>query len=381
MEMKTSYSSSNAYSNPNTQVKNNVTEVKKENSMKEFFNKAFKDVPIDHNSYLWKSDFSKLSKADLKGNDKYVLVEVEIIYKEEEVPGVNKNESEKDPAIMLDNTDHSNEETKNYYPLETHRHSARIYIPMSKVSGTFIEQELKKNGDNKNYIKIELRAKRNKILLETILNCFEYLINKNFEFNYNKENLISYFYAFSLCQLTHKRKEVLEKLLHDLIDDNIVYFLKVVSTIEDDFLQAYSFWLIRYLINKNEKLDMIKFNGYNFSNIVKISNGVTFNFDDNRIIFNNYKKGNFNVSANLNFLRKYYENIYKTDMERYFKVNDHFNMGKVIRRKSDDNMVDDYPHYYQLILENDPSIMLYAIRPSENGNFIISKSIVRNIYF
>jgi hypothetical protein len=287
------------------------------------------------------------------------------------------SKSDKDLVTYFENQDQMNEESKNYYPLETFRHSARVYVPLSKVTGTFIEQELKKSNDNKNYLKIELRAKRNKVMLESILNCFEYLINKNFEFNYSKENLISYFYAFTLCQLQDKRKEVLERLLHDLTDDNIVYFLKVVSTIEDDFLQSYSFWLIRYLINKNEKLDVIKFNGYNFSSIVKISNGVTFNFDDNRIIFNNYRKGIFNVSANLNFLRKYFDNIYKPDIEKYFKVNDYFNMGKVLRRKSDDNLVDDYPHYFQLVLENDPSIVLYAIRPSENGNFIISKSIVR----
>lgn len=403
MEMKTSYSNSN--SNIIMSLQNsNLSDNKKESSMKEFFDKNtfnqkinFDETPVEHSSYLWKSDFSCVSKPELKENDKYVLVELEIIYKEQEKMTSSNysnntafsdnniniidnyiSKSEKDLVNYYENQDQMSEEYKNYHPLETYRHSARIYVPLSKVSGTFIEQELKKTNDNKNYLKIELRAKRNKVMIESILNCFEYLINKNFEFYFNKENLISYFYAFSLCQLHEKRKEVLERLLHDLTDDNIVYFLKVVSTIEDEFLQSYSFWLIRFLINKHEKLDTIKFNGYNFSSIVKISNGVSFNFDDNRIIFNNYRKGVFNVSANLNFLRKYFDNIYKPDIEKYFKVNDYFNMGKVLRRKSDDNLVDDYPHYYQLVLENDPSIVLYAIRPSENGNFIISKSIVRN---
>ena len=52
-------------------------------------------------------------------------------------------------------------------------------------------------------------------------------------------------------------------------------------------------------------------------------------------------------------------------------------MGKVVRTKSEDNLVNDYPHYYQIVLENDPSLVLFAIRNSENSNFILSRSIVR----
>ena len=50
-------------------------------------------------------------------------------------------------------------------------------------------------------------------------------------------------------------------------------------------------------------------------------------------------------------------------------------MGKVLRRKSDESIMNDYPHYYQLILDNDKDIVMFAMRPSENGNFIISRSI------
>ena len=274
--------------------------------------------------------------------------------------------------------------------MDTIKHSARFYLPSSKIVGTFIEQELNKTGENcdneKNYIKIELKAKKNKIFLETIVNCFEYLLNKNFDFHFNKDNLISYFYAFSLCHLQDKKKEVLERLLLDLTDENLIYFIKVVSTLEDDFLHSYSFWLLRYLINKNDKFDLIKFNGYDYSSIVKTNSGVNFSFNDYSVIckklnYNNYTENLF--SANLNFLKNYYDTIYRPEVEKYLKVNNYFNMGKVLRRKSNDNLVDDYPHYYQLLLENDPSLLLYAIRHSENGSFILTKSIVRHkiIYF
>ena len=198
------------------------------------------------------------------------------------------------------------------------------------------------------------------------------MIDKNYDLHYNKDNIISYFYAFSVCKLFEKRNEVLEKLLHDLTDENIIYFLKVVSTLDDDFLNSYSFWMIRYLINKNEKLSTIEYSNYKYENIIKVNSGF-FSFDDNRIIYNNNKFSN--LSININFVKKYFQSIIEEN-KKYYICNNYFNMGKVLRKKSDQNLVDDYPHYYQLLLENDPSIMMYAIRPSENANFIISKSIV-----
>jgi hypothetical protein len=203
------------------------------------------------------------------------------------------------------------------------------------------------------------------------MDCFEYIIDKKFVFNYNKDNIISYFYAFTVCKLFEKRSEVLERLLQDLSDENIIYFIKVVANLEDEFLNAYTFWLIRYIINKNEKLDIINYNSFKYDNIVNINNGY-FTFDDAGIIYHSQKAV---LSANVNFLKKYNDNLNR-DMTKYFMCNNYFNMGRVLRRKSDENLLNDYPHYYQLVLENDPSILMYAVRPSENANFLISKNIV-----
>jgi hypothetical protein len=126
------------------------------------------------------------------------------------------------------------------------------------------------------------------------------------------------------------------------------------------------------LVNKYEKLHDLSFNNYNFSNIVKINTG-NFTFDENRIIYQNSYK-NLYLFANVTFLKKYFEN-YHIEMAKYFKVNNSFNMGRVLRRKSEDNLMDDYPHYYQLLLENEPEIVLYAVRPSENASFVISRNI------
>jgi hypothetical protein len=204
------------------------------------------------------------------------------------------------------------------------------------------------------------------------VDCFEYIVDKSYKFHYNKDNIISYFHAFTVCQLLDKRSEVLDRLLQDLSDENIIYFIKVVSNLDDNFLNAYTYWLLRYIINTNEKLPTISYNSFKYDNIININNGY-FTFDEAGVIYHSTRTI---LSANVNFLKKYNETI-NIDIKKYFACNNYFNMGRVLRRKSDENLLNDYPHYYQLVLENEPSIIMYAIRPSENGNFIISKNIVK----
>jgi hypothetical protein len=354
-------------------------------SIKEFFRRCENNSPMNsqtniNKEYLWKKekDYIQTSSND----DNSVLIEIDIIYQEGDAcDSVSKTnlrhldiEEQKKPTENKENKEIS-------FLLDLYKQSARIYLPNEKVIGTFVEEELKKGENNesslnnrKNYMKIELKARKNKIMLESIIDCFEYLMDKNFEFHFNKENLISYFYAFSLCKLADKRREVLERLLLDLSDDNIIYFLKVVANLDDNFLSSYSFWLLRYIINKNEKGDKINFNGYDFETIVKLSPGMYCTFESNRVLIKSYKNSIKSLSANLNFLKNYYES-FKKEIDVFYKTNNHFNMGRVLRRKSNDNFgLDDYPHYFQLLLENDPNIVLFAIRQSENSNFIISRS-------
>jgi len=116
--------------------------------------------------------------------------------------------------------------------------------------------------------------------------------------------LISYFHAFSICKLLDKRQEVLEKLIKDLCDENVVYFIKVVSTLNDDFLYSYSYWLIRHVFLNLQKETSINFNGHLFNNIVKLREG-NFSFDDRHIIYSHDIK-KFTINANVSFLQKYY---------------------------------------------------------------------------
>lgn len=401
MELPLPNKRSNSNSIKDFLYSNNETKETKENISKgrlEFLNK-------------YQDSFLKNFKEENKDN---VIVEIEIIYKEDDMLSneylyqstnqislnekLNKTEnnftSNNKLTDQLNNTFKTNlnffNSSRNFFgdqiesespiislPMEIHKHSTILSFPKNKTVGTFIENELQKTGDpSKNYVKIELRVKRNKINMETMLNCFEYFLNKNFDFQFDKENLISYFHAFSICKMHDKRKEVLDRLLLELTDDNILYFVKVVSNSNDEFLNSYCFWLLRHLANKNEKLDEIIYNGYNFDSIVKLNQG-QISFDkNNKVIYTN-KKLNLNLSANLNFLKGYFTKFYETECEKYYTANNYFNIGKILRRKSDEKLINDYPHYYQMVLENDPGLMFYAIRPSENSSFILSRSIVR----
>ena len=210
-------------------------------------------------------------------------------------------------------------------------------------------------------------------MLESIVNCFEFIIDPKYTFHFTKENIISYFYAFTICKLNQKRNEVLEKLLKDLIDDNIIYFIKVISSLEDQFLFSYSYWLCTHILLKitgqNEEL---KFKDYKYDEVVKISKEGKFYFDEQHLCFQDNKK-NIVLKTNICFLKNYYTKHISESFNKYYAVNNYFNVGKIHRRKSEVNLTDDYPHYYQINLENDKDLILYAKRKSENSSFTISK--------
>lgn len=113
-----------------------------------------------------------------------------------------------------------------------------------------------------------------------------------------------------------KRREVLERLIKDLSDENVVYFIKVVSTLNDDFLSSYSYWLIRHVFLNLQKETNINFNGYHFNNIVKIREG-TFTFDDRHILYINDAK-KFSLSSNISFLQKYYMDFQTEHLKKLY---------------------------------------------------------------
>lgn len=191
-----------------------------------------------------------------------------------------------------------------------------------------------------------------------------------------------------------------------------------------DFLLTYTYWLINYLVLKSYSIKVhdiksIKFDKYCFDKIVRFNSSNFLNFKLNISIYieknsmtykaidketnkesniilsnlsfilnkNSFIKNsnnhissslmnfNNNVKCSLDFLNEIKCKI-MSNYSYFYCENNFFNTGKVIRWKTDDSffMNNDYPHYFQMKLDNDPDLVLYAIRESENSNFIISKN-------
>ena len=58
--------------------------------------------------------------------------------------------------------------------------------------------------------------------------------------------------------------------------------------------------------------------------------------------------------------------------EKIFETNNMHNLNQVMRDKSEMGVFHDYPHYYEIQKEGSKEVLLYAIRESENSEFIIS---------
>lgn len=61
------------------------------------------------------------------------------------------------------------------------------------------------------------------------------------------------------------------------------------------------------------------------------------------------------------------------EKEAFFTENNMHNLTNVVRSKSEMGFVSDYPHYYQLKLEGKPKSVMFAVRTSENSEFIVSR--------
>lgn len=253
--------------------------------------------------------------------------------------------------------------------------SATVKLPKDKIKGTFIESVLQNSADD-NSIKISLKSSKQSITINSLIDCLEYINDNNYEFNFSQDNLISYLFAFNICKIDNKKKEVYDKLLFKITEENFGSVIQSISTLKEESLYGYAFYLIRHIINIYYGLSPITFNDnvkYNFDEIVHFDlKNTKLTFNENKIIISNVAR-KINTTAFLSFLKNYYENL-REKKKKFFKTNNCFNVG-VVYQKKQGKYVFDYPHVYQMSLENDKEITLFAQRASENSSFIISSDL------
>lgn len=283
------------------------------------------------------------------------------------------------------------------------------------------------NNDGSNIFNLEFEYFDLNIEIKYILDAIEIAMNPYYVIDYNHDNIIQYLEIFTLFDLYDRQSETISQLLRKLTNENLCYFIKYVNSIYeksiikpailgiisnktisdglngnilyDDkkfsiyFLMTYSYWLTNYLILKISNigvynLDKVKFDNYYFNKIVKFDSASfmnlfrvnnLLNIEKDNLTFNQYSDVNQNDDRNikniiipLKIYKQVRESLYSKYL-KYYRENEYFNTGKIRRWKTEDNLIDDYPHYFSMILDNDPDNQLYAMRASENGNFIISK--------
>lgn len=257
--------------------------------------------------------------------------------------------------------------------LDDYQSQAQLSLPKEKIKGTFIENELHKTNGGDRYIRITLESKSNFLSIDSLIDCFEIINEPNYDIAINQSNIISYLYAFSITKLENNKLELLNKFKSEVDEINIIPLIQAISSLKQETFYPFIYYLLKHIINKQNNIEGIKFEKIDYDNITKIVSSYNkFSFDEKRIIYKNLN-GNL-LASNLSFLKEFHNNLQKKK-SKFYEVNNYFNIGKVFRRKNNDGLLSDYPHYYELTVENDADIRLYALREAENSNFIISTNI------
>jgi hypothetical protein len=300
----------------------------------------------------------------------------------------------------------SNKKSSNCYKKSTYAYLDKDIISSNRILNNFLSKSSLSNH-NQHY---ELIIDANKffIKLTSVKDCIEYLKDSSFNININNQNLISYLNAFTIFGLEKLIESTLDKLMNNLSNINTILFIKYISTItEQNFiikncnifkigkykieeLHKLVFWLINNLVTKKFNITLI--NNDNDGIVDEIENKNCFSlkminkiYYDKKFLSNiSFKKNDKlifcenqdlkdSIELDLQFL-SYIKHEMLKKSSIYHIENNYFNTGKVHRRKSKEGLTNDYPHYFQMILDNDPNLQLFAVRISENSNFILSKN-------
>lgn len=65
--------------------------------------------------------------------------------------------------------------------------------------------------------------------------------------------------------------------------------------------------------------------------------------------------------------------LQQEEKEEFFSENNMHNLTNVIRSRSEMGLMSDYPHFYELKREGKQDSVLFAVRHSENSEFVISR--------
>ena len=219
------------------------------------------------------------------------------------------------------------------------------------------------------------------LTIDSLIDCLKHIENPNEnKLILIRSNLISYILSTTIFELFNIREEILNILIKEINENEIIILFEIANIIKNfNNLNEFCFYLIKYFINKQNNLEGFLYKNINFEKSIffferkNFFNFFPFEFDinNNEIIYTNIN--NIKLKVSLNFLNNFWEENLK-NFNKFYSINNNFNIGKIIRRKSPIDIINesDFPHYYSLTLENEKDFKLFAIKKDENSNFLIS---------
>ena len=338
-----------------------------------------------------------LSKTHQQQNNKKIQIIINLIYQ--------CQTSVLSDVISIPLTSNSKNDNQTSYFIP-YKKTAIIELDKSDVKDKLLWKlnELSKKSNSSNSYELEFNTMNNNLEMSQIIDSIELINNPNHVIDYTHDNIIQYLQAFTYFDIKDKQEDAINQLLTKLNNENILFFLKYINNLYESkttnqnfiigkqhsltFLLIYSYWLVNFLIVKINgfkpyDINMFKYDIYNFNSIVKYGSSSYLSFlnleshihiENNNLVYKQKTTSQTNnFTCSLNMLNEVKLLIRKNYL-KYFVENEYFNTGKVKRWKTDENLINDYPHLYQMTLDNDPELCLFAIRESENSNFIFSKN-------
>ncbi len=293
-------------------------------------------------------------------NNKTILVNIEIKYIYNNNLNINNN--------------------NNNFELKTFFASTLLKLKLTSTLKKFLLKKKFFNYEN-NKFNFFYKSYSKYLTIDSLIDCLKHIENPNEnKLILIRSNLISYILSTTIFELFNIREEILNILIKEINENEIIIIFEIANIIKNfNNLNEFCFYLIKYFINKQNNLEGFLYKNINFEKSIffferkNFFNFFPFEFDinNNEIIYTNIN--NIKLKVSLNFLNNFWEENLK-NFNKFYSINNNFNIGKIIRRKSPIDIINesDFPHYYSLKLENEKDFKLFAIKKDENSNFLIS---------
>ena len=196
----------------------------------------------------------------------------------------------------------------------------------------------------------------------------EYVAGRRQKFEFTKKNQLDFIRLCDLFQLAEVKQTLMSYLQQNFDDKNVFEYLSIAAgdPSNKEALRE-SYWIIVYIYLRKIAWDVSEsFLNEKTKQMLKSVNPFDFSFTSEFLV---HEKTQRKINLNAFVATALEEAELKN---KHLALNNMHNLTKVGRTKSEMGLLSDYPHFYQMTVEGKQEVKLYAVRNTENGEFIVS---------